>query len=136
MGATDGTPQYIAPPVLGLPRMHMEAGERRDFLPEFVAAADRAGAGEIVLEHGYGAGMGFGQDAYLAASPKVRFADYAEVLASDIVTVIRCPDEAALRSMRPGRGAGHDAALPDPSTPHQAGRRSRSARRLARCRRR
>lgn len=101
MGATDDAAQHIGGPVLGLPRMHMEAGERRDFLPEFVAAADRAGAGEIVLEHGYGAGMGFGQDAYLAASPKVRFADYAEVLASDIVTVIRCPDEAAMRSMRP-----------------------------------
>ncbi len=101
MGATDATAQHIGSPVLGLPRMHMEAGERRDFLPEFVVAADRAGAGEIVLEHGYGAGMGFGQDAYVAASPKVRFADYDEVLASDIVTVIRCPEEAALRSMRP-----------------------------------
>jgi alanine dehydrogenase len=102
MGSTDGTPQGIAPPVVGLPRMHMEAGERRDFLPEFVAAADRAGAGEIVLEHGYGSGMGFGPEAYLTASSKVRFADYAEVLASDVVTVIRCPGEAALRSMRPG----------------------------------
>lgn len=102
MGSTDGTPQGIAPPVVGLPRMHMEAGERRDFLPEFVAAADRAGAGEIVLEHGYGSGMGFGPEAYLTASSKVRFADYVEVLASDVVTVIRCPGEAALRSMRPG----------------------------------
>ncbi|HET6713069.1 MAG TPA: hypothetical protein VFI59_05085 [Actinomycetota bacterium] len=101
MVSTDGTPQGIAPPVVGLPRMHMEAGERRDFLPEFVAAADRAGAGEIVLEHGYGSGMGFGPEAYLTASSKVRFADYAEVLASDVVTVIRCPGEAALRSMRP-----------------------------------
>lgn len=102
MGSTDGTPQGIAPSVVGLPRMHMEAGERRDFLPEFVAAADRAGAGEIVLEHGYGSGMGFGPEAYLTASSKVRFADYAEVLSSDVVTVIRCPGEAALRSMRPG----------------------------------
>lgn len=102
MGSTDGTPQWIAPPVVGLPRMHMEAGERRDFLPEFVAAADRAGAGEIVLEHGYGSGMGFGPEAYLTASSKVRFADYAEVMSSDVVTVIRCPGEAALRSMRPG----------------------------------
>ncbi|MGZ8580874.1 MAG: hypothetical protein ACXWW9_06275 [Actinomycetota bacterium] len=102
MGSNDGAAQGIASPVLGLPRMHMEAGERRDFLPEFVVAADRAGASEIVLEHGYGSGMGFGSDAYIAASPKVRFADYDEVLASDIVTVIRCPDETALRSMRSG----------------------------------
>jgi alanine dehydrogenase len=89
-------------PVLGLPRMHMEAGERRDFLPDLVAAADRAGAGEIVLEQGYGRGMGVSEDAYLAASPKVRFADYEEVLSSDAVAVIRCPGEAALRSMRTG----------------------------------
>ena len=82
--------------------MHMGGRRARDFLPEFVAAADRAGAGEIVLEHGYGSGMGFGPEAYLTASSKVRFADYAEVLSSDVVTVIRCPGEAALRSMRPG----------------------------------
>ena len=101
MHRIDGRPQGVAP-VLGLPRMNLEVGERRDFLPEFIVAADRAGAGEVVLEHGYGQGMGFGVDAYLAASPKVRFADREEVLSSEIVAVIRCPDEAALRSMRPG----------------------------------
>ncbi|HWC69795.1 MAG TPA: hypothetical protein VG993_01405 [Actinomycetota bacterium] len=95
-GASGGTP------VLGLPRMHMEAAERRDFLPALVAAADRAGAGQIVLEHGYGGGMSLGPDDYRAASSRVRFADHDEVLASDIVAVIRCPDETALRSMRPG----------------------------------
>jgi alanine dehydrogenase len=88
--------------VLGLPRMHMEAGERRDFLPDTIAAADRAGAREIVLERGYGRGMFLGHDDYRAASSKVRFADHEEVLASDVVAVVRCPDEAALRSMRPG----------------------------------
>lgn len=102
MVPNDGIRQGTVPSVLGLPRMHMEAGERRDFLPEFVAAADRAGASEIVVEHGYGQGMGFGSDAYLAASSKVRFAPHEEVMASDIVTVIRCPDEDGLRSMREG----------------------------------
>ena len=101
MGSVDGTTRD-APSVLGLPRMHMEAGDRRDFLPEFVASADRAGAGEIVLEHGYGSGMGFASDAYVAASPKVRFADLAEVLSSEVVAVIRCPDEDTLRSLLPG----------------------------------
>ena len=80
----------------------METGERRDFLPDVVVAADRAGADAIVLEHGYGAGMGVGEEAYLAASPKVRFAAYDEVLSSDVVAVIRCPAEPALRAMRPG----------------------------------
>lgn len=89
-------------PTLGLPRMHMEAGERRDFLPEVVIAADREGAAAIVLEHGYGSGMGVREEAYLAASPKVRFAEYDEVMSSDIVAVVRCPTEQALRSMRSG----------------------------------
>lgn len=29
--------------LVGLPRMHKEAGERRDFLPEFVSFLSRAG---------------------------------------------------------------------------------------------
>jgi alanine dehydrogenase len=82
--------------------MHMEAGERRDFLPELIATADRSGAREIVLEHGYGSGMSVDPREYLGASPKARFADLDEVLASDVVAVIRCPAEPALRSMRPG----------------------------------
>ena len=88
--------------VLGLPRMHKEAGERRDFLPDVVMAADRAGAAAIVLEHGYGDGMGVPAEAYLAASPLARFATHDEVMSSDVVAVIRCPDEPALRAMRPG----------------------------------
>jgi alanine dehydrogenase len=96
------TPPGAGAPTIGLPRMHLEAGERRDFLPEFVAAADRAGADEIVLEHGYGGGMGYASDAYLAASAKVRFAAHDEVMSSDIVAVVRCPAEASLRSMRAG----------------------------------
>ena len=99
MSATAGTPRGNLSPTLGLPRMHMEAGDRRDFLPDLVAAADRAGAGSIVLEHGYGEGMGLAADDYRAVSPKVRFADYEEVLTSDVVAVIRCPSESAVRSI-------------------------------------
>lgn len=102
MGATGGITRGTSAPTLGLPRMHMEAGERRDFLPDLIAAADHAGAGSIVLEHGYGGGMGLTADDYRAASSKVRVADYEEVLSSDVVAVIRCPDETAVRSMREG----------------------------------
>lgn len=45
--------------LVGLPRMHKEAGERRDFLPEFVSFLSRAGFGDIVVEEGYGTGVGF-----------------------------------------------------------------------------
>lgn len=102
MTAMRGSAARTSAPVLGLPRMHMEAGERRDFLPPRVAAAARAGAGGIVLEHGYGEAMGLAPDAYLEVSSLVRFASYGEVLASDVVVVIRCPPEPALRLMRRG----------------------------------
>jgi alanine dehydrogenase len=86
----------------GLPRMHKEAGERRDFLPEFVRTLDAAGAAEIVLEDGYGAVVGLPTDAYLAASPVARSATMQETFAQDIVIVIRYRDEQAIRLSRPG----------------------------------
>jgi alanine dehydrogenase len=82
--------------------MHKEAGERRDFLPAFVAFLDRAGAASIVIERDYGAGVGAGPEDYLAASARVRTGDLEETMAQDIVCVLRFPDERALRAIRPG----------------------------------
>jgi alanine dehydrogenase len=87
---------------VGLPRMHQEAGERRDFLPDLVRFLDRAGAGSIVLEDGYGAGMGFDIDAYLNPSSRVRIGDEAECYEQDLVLILRCPDDDRLRLVRPG----------------------------------
>jgi alanine dehydrogenase len=100
---------------VGLPRMHKEAGERRDFLPDLVGFLERVGAQEIVLEEGYGSGMGLDPDEYRRASARVRFAPYDEVLAQDVVVVVRCPDEEALRRMR--RGAVLVAMLHFPTRP-------------------
>ena len=82
--------------------MHKEAGERRDFLPELVRWLDRRGAGEIVLEHGYGRGMGIAPAAYLQASSRARFAGYDECLDADVVVVVRCPDRDGLRLLHEG----------------------------------
>ena len=49
---------------IGLARMHMEAGERRAFLPSFVADLEKRGA-QVFLEHGYGSGMKFAEADYL-----------------------------------------------------------------------
>ncbi|MCI0571184.1 MAG: hypothetical protein L0Y66_10565 [Myxococcaceae bacterium] len=87
---------------VGLPRLHKEAGEKRDFLPAFVAFLDRVGARELVLEEGYGSGMGIPLEAYQAASRKVRFGSYAECLAQELVVVVRCPGDDALRQLRRG----------------------------------
>lgn len=88
--------------VVGLPRMHKEAGERRDFLPGFVEYLDVNGAAEIVLEEGFGTGIEIPPERYLAASGRARFGSYEECLGQDVVVVIRCPEHEALRSMRPG----------------------------------
>ncbi|MGZ4146894.1 MAG: hypothetical protein ACXVPL_04225 [Actinomycetota bacterium] len=87
---------------VGLPRMHKEAGERRDFLPAFAAALEHAGADRIVLEDGYGAGVGAGVAEYLGAARRLRVGPLEDCLAQDVVVVVRCPSEDALARMRPG----------------------------------
>ena len=82
--------------------MHREAGERRDFLPSFVAALDAAGAEEIVAERGYGSGMGIDESAYSAASSKVVFGDLGDCLTQDAVIQIRCLHEEVFEQLRPG----------------------------------
>ncbi|HXY71464.1 MAG TPA: hypothetical protein VEM41_02880 [Actinomycetota bacterium] len=103
---------------VGLPRMHKEAGERRDFLPRFVAALEAAGATAITLEEGYGAGMDIPASAYEAASSRVRFGTYEDCLEQDMVVVVRCPDETGLRILR--RGSVLLSMLHFPSWPSRA----------------
>jgi alanine dehydrogenase len=47
-----------SPFTIGLPQMYHEAGERRAFLPSFVARMERLGA-QVALESGYRSGMGY-----------------------------------------------------------------------------
>jgi alanine dehydrogenase len=86
---------------LGLPRMHKESGERRDFMPKFVARLHKLGA-NLLLEHDYGAGMGFNQSDYLNSGNSIRFASHAEIYHQDNVLVLRCPSDDEIRLMRPG----------------------------------
>jgi len=88
---------------VGLPRMHKEAGERRDFLPRLVSFLDRSGAGDIVVEDGYGSGIGIDTRAYLEASRRARVGTYEECLAQDVVLVLRYPGRDVVRTMRPGQ---------------------------------
>lgn len=82
--------------------MHKEAGERRDFLPRLVAFLDELGASRIVLEEDYGSAIGVEPEEYLAASDRATFASYEECFEQDVVVVLRCPSEEAIRSMEPG----------------------------------
>ena len=87
---------------VGLPRMHREVGERRDFLPDLVAWLDREGVAEILLEDGYGGAMDLRERAYLDASPAARFASSAECFEAEVVVVLRCPEHETFPQMRPG----------------------------------
>jgi alanine dehydrogenase len=86
---------------IGLPRMHLEAGEKRDFLPEFVRRLYHYGF-EIFLENGYGEGMGFSEGDYLAQAPTAHFTTHEDTLQKDIVLVLRYLADNALSKMQPG----------------------------------
>lgn len=86
---------------IGMARMHAEFGERRDFLPSFVARLIRRGA-KVVLEHGYGSGMGFTEEDYREAAPQVQFAGHEEIYKQDYVLVLRCPVESELKRLKKG----------------------------------
>lgn len=86
---------------IGLPRMHMEAGERRAFLPDFVAKLEKNGA-SVVLEQGYGSGMGLSESDYTSLAPNVRFVSGEQAYAQDYVLILRCPGEDYIRQMHAG----------------------------------
>ena len=84
----------------GFPRMHTEAGERRDFLPSLMGKLTRLGV-EVFVESGIGSGMGFEDADYASVSPRVQIVDHDAALAQDIVVVLRAPDD-DLSKMRSG----------------------------------
>jgi alanine dehydrogenase len=86
---------------IGMARMHAEFGERRDFLPTFIARLIRRGA-RVILEHGYGSGMCFREAEYSAAAPKVQFTDQRDIYKQEYVLVLRCPTEDELHLLHRG----------------------------------
>jgi len=85
----------------GLARMHYETGERRDFLPDFVARLQHGGA-DILIEEGYGSGMGYSEQDYLQAASQIHIGSAEEVFQQDYVLVLRCPKDAQIKQMKPG----------------------------------
>jgi alanine dehydrogenase len=86
---------------IGLPQMYKEPGEKRDFLPRFVAWLQKQGA-QVLLEHGYGSEMGFSKADYLSLAPGVRFVSHKEAYRQDYVLVLRYPTDDEIRLMHPG----------------------------------
>ncbi len=99
---------------VGLPRMHLEAAEKREFLPKFIEDLHKFGF-QIVLEKDYGSGMGLTQDDYFHASPTLKFSDQDEAYRQDIVIVLRYPGDQPVSGMR--RGACLMSMLHYPTRP-------------------
>jgi alanine dehydrogenase len=86
---------------VGFPRMHKEAGERRDFLPDLIrriAPLTR----EVVVEEDIGAGMGITLAEYTTGVDNVRAGSNLECYRQDIVIQVRSPEDDELTRMRPG----------------------------------
>ena len=85
---------------IGLPLMHLEQGEKRSFLPDFVRTLEKCGA-DIYLENGYGTSMELENSAYSEAAPSISFVSNREAYQQEIVLVLRCPSNDDLRNLRP-----------------------------------
>jgi hypothetical protein len=103
---------------LGLPRMHKEKGELRDFLPGLVESVADLGV-EVVVESGIGSGMGLSDADYLQTGPNVRPGSNEEALAQDVVLVLRSPDD---RYQALSRGATLISMLHYPTRPRRVAR--------------
>ena len=91
----------LSKPGIGLPKMHLEPGERRVFLPEFTAALQEMGF-SIFLENDYGASIDLEDWDYHTQAKKLQFADLETVYAQDLVLILRFPGDEMIRKMTPG----------------------------------
>jgi alanine dehydrogenase len=103
---------------LGLPRMHKEPGERRDFLPGIVQAVADLDV-RVVVEHGASSAMGYTDADYLAAGPTVTIGSNDDAFAQDVVLSLRAPED-RLGAMR--RGAVLVSMLHFPTRPRRVAR--------------
>ena len=83
----------------GFPRMHKEAGERRDYLPTLIHAIADLGC-PVFVETGIGSGMGLVDGDY-ARHPLVEIVDERTAYEQDVVVALRAPVE-RFGHVRPG----------------------------------
>lgn len=103
---------------LGLPRMHKEPGERRDFLPDIVRAVADLDV-RVVVEHSAGSAMGYTDADYLAVGPAVTMGSNDDAFAQDVVLTLRAPED-RLPAMH--RGAVLVSMLHFPTRPQRVAR--------------
>ena len=85
---------------IGFPRMELEPGEKRVFLPDFIQRMTDLGL-RVMIEEGYGSRLGFSQGDYRQGNNKVFFSSRDEAFGQDLVLILRAPDDDFNR-MKPG----------------------------------
>lgn len=88
-------------PGIGLPKMHVEPGERRVFLPEFIAELDEMGF-KILLEQDYGSSIELNEEDYTKNIDQVEFTDLDTVYQQEHVLVLRYPGDEMVKRLKPG----------------------------------
>ena len=86
---------------IGLPRMHLEPGEKRVFLPEFIAELQKIGF-EVFLEHEYGSSIGLTEQDYLKFAERTKFTNLEQIYQQDHILVLRYPGDELVRMINPG----------------------------------
>lgn len=88
------------PKTMGFPRMEMESGEKRVFLPDFIQRI--AGLGmQVLIEEGYGSRSGFDKADYRQGNKIINFGARQDAFDQDIVLILRSPDD-EFEKMKPG----------------------------------
>jgi alanine dehydrogenase len=86
---------------MGFPKMHKEESEKRDFLPQIFEDLKDYPV-DILLEEGYGVRLGYAPEDYLQSNENIRFEPYEKVFKSDVIIVLRCPENEEIKLINEG----------------------------------
>ncbi|SHJ99484.1 Rossmann-fold NAD(P)-binding domain-containing protein [Paramaledivibacter caminithermalis] len=87
---------------MGFPRMTRKKGEKRDFLPELFKKLSNFKGIDILIEDGYGKGMGLTHEDYLNKNSNLKFTTHDDIYKQDLVIVLRAPNEEDIKIMKEG----------------------------------
>jgi alanine dehydrogenase len=90
----------VKPKTIGFPRMRVEAGEKRVFLPELINAINDMGL-HVYIEEGYGSRLGYTFDSFQRGSETIHRCSREEAFAQDLVLILRSPKRAEYALLSP-----------------------------------
>lgn len=89
------------PKSIGFPRMVVEPGEKRVFLPEFIQFIANLGV-KVYVEEGYGSRSGYNFTDYKRANPNILMCSREETFQKDVSLILRSPKPDEFELVRRG----------------------------------